>query len=404
MWKGKFVKVDVKKPKETKKVPEKSDTPKKDIVKPRLTTATTESPLYNLSVDVFDKFYEENKDKIKITDTFPINHEALAEWQEALKKGPPILQQLGRYIAIGLKHVSFADFYDSIIRGAYEAVALCSRENRKIILLIDGTFEKSNMWVALLIWHVIKSYVIFVDDGSNNQGWKSLTDLQNILVLHVDDGLFSGQQVGRAIEKIKDALRIKTTTSKLQWMVLVAALSKAGGKYIKSNFPGVLFPTTVIELETIGEIVRRTLELEGGNVEQQYKDFFDGMKKPRFNKLFMVQENKHVIYFDHKLPDALSILIKILAIAPAIDDSIEGDDDEVKISTRSLINRCVVDNYEFYGLKPEPGDYIIKYDEEKVCPQSFYKNIDYTFNDEKVDKKEDSFNNLLQKAQLSYTN
>jgi len=112
MWKGKFVKVDVKKPKETKKVPEKSDTPKKDIVKPLLTTATTESPLYNLSVDVFDKFYEENKDKIKITDTFPINHEALAEWQEALKKGPPILQQLGRYIAIGLKHVSFADFYD----------------------------------------------------------------------------------------------------------------------------------------------------------------------------------------------------------------------------------------------------------------------------------------------------
>lgn len=398
MWKGKFVKTDVKQPKETKKVPEKSDTPKKDIVKPRLTTATTDSPLYNLSVDVFEKFYEENKDKIKITDTFPINHEALAEWQEALKKGPQILQQLGRYIAIGLTHISFADFYDSIIRGAYEAVALCSRENRKIILFIDGTFAKSNMWVALLVWHVIKPYVIFVDDGSNNQGWKPLTDLQNILVLHVDDGLFSGQQVGKAIQKIKNALRIETTTNKLQWMVLVAALSTDGGKFVKSRFPGVLFPSTVIKLETIGEIVIRTLQLEGGDVGQQYKDFFYGMQQPRFNKLFMVQANKHVVYFDHKLPDAASILIKILAIAPAIDDSIEGDDDEVKISTRSLINQCVVDDYEFHGMKPEPGDYIIKYDEENVCPQSFYKNIDYTYNGVEIEKENDSFNDLLEKA------
>jgi len=394
MWKGKFVKTDVKKPKEAKKVPEKSDTPKKDIEKTPLNPTTKGEKLHE-SVDFFDKFYEENKDQIKMKDTYPINHEAVAEWQTALKKGPEIQQKLGRYVAIGLRHISFVEFYDTIIRGAYEAIALCAREKRKIILFIDGTFEKSNIWVALLVWPIVKPYVIFVDSGSNNMGWKPLSYTNDLLVLHVDDGVFSGQQVSSAIRKMKNLTRMNFTSDTIKWMVLVAVTSKFGVAWIKENLSTVLFPTTVIELESIGQVIEKTLKLKDGDWKEEYDNFFKEITDTRYSNLFyVVNGEKNIVYFDHKLPDAASTLIKVIAIAPAIDDSNGG-----KISTRSLIQRCVVDDYEFDGKKPDPKDFLMKYDEEKVCPTSFYKNIKYTFSGKEINKSDDKFNDLFYSMQ-----
>lgn len=376
-WKGKFV-----------------ATP----ISTRLTSAANETPLYNQSTELFDKFYEENKDKIKMNTTYPINYEALAEWQTALRKGPETLQQLGRYIAIGLKHVSFGEFYETLIRGAYEATSLCERENRKIILFIDGNLDKSNIWVALLVWSVIKSYVVFVDDGSNYTEWLPLTELQNILILHVDDGVFSGQQVGSSLTQMTRFLELQWPTDKLKWMVLVAALSKMGREVVGGGFPGVLFPTSAIELQTLGGVVKKTLQMNQSDWLDEYTKFFYLMQQQRYNNLYMVSEFKHVVYFDHKLPDSASTLNKVLATAPALDDTIQSLDDKDKLSTRSLIKRCAADDYEFDGKRPDPRMFLVKYDEEKVCPPSFYKNIVYTLDNKKIMKDEESFGDLLMKV------
>ncbi len=364
----------------------------------RLTTAANETPLYDQSIALFDKFYEENKDKIKMNTTYPINYEALAEWQEALRKGPESPQQLGRYVAIGLKHISFGEFYESLIRSAYEATSLCERENRKVILFIDGNLAKSNTWVALLIWRIIKPYVIFVDDGSNYTEWLPLTELQNILVLHVDDGVFSGQQVASAMTQMTRFLEIQWPTDKLKWMVLVAALSKRAEEITKKAFPGVLFPTSAIELQTLGDVVQKTLQQNQPNWRDEYTKFFYLMQQQRYNNLYMVNENKHVVYFDHKLPDSASTLNKVIATAPALDDTIQSLTDKDKLSTRSLVRRCSVDDYEFDGKRPDPRMFLVKYDEEKVCPPSFYKNIAYTLDGQLIMKDEESFGDLLMKV------
>jgi hypothetical protein len=78
-------------------------------------------------------------------------------------------------------------------------------------------------------------------------------------------------------------------------------------------------------------------------------------------------------YFDHKLPDSTSTVNKILAIAPAKDKTTGTT------TLRSLIKGCDVSNYRVDRGKPTADTYIDDFEQNTICPSSFYKAIKYTF-------------------------
>ena len=374
VWKGKFIPLSVKFEPVPKKEPQKqSDVPKKDIVK----DAPKKASEQDSSVQLFDRLYEENKEKLLMQQTFPINHEAVAEWLAALEKDDPFVLKVARYVAIGLQHISFNEFYDSLTRGAYEAVSFCEKENFKIVLIVSGWFAKSNFWTSLLVWPVIRKYVRSVIGKIEHTEAETIKNLSsNTLVLQVDDGSYSGQQL--YVYARDNWVRYLTQQPNVRWMIVVGAMSTTAKNAIRILDENILFSSSSIAMLSFVELVEKLSIAETGGIEVADKFFYDLL----LNKAATLQIDKkiHMSYFDHKLPDSTSTVNKILAIAPAKDKTTGTT------TLRSLIKGCDVADYRFDRNRPPTADsYIDDFEQNAVCPLSFYKAIKYTFEGKALD-------------------
>lgn len=317
------------------------------------------------SVIAFDRFYNENKNKLHMKTTHPINNKALQEWQTSLEDNADGVRMLGRLIGIGLTHISFKHFLGVLRKAALEVVFLCEREQRKIILFIDDNYLKSNTWVALLVWPLIKHHVIFVSHEITIELLQAINN-ENLVVVHVDDGSFSGTQIVLTLTN-QVMNYVGHNQDHVKWFILVASLSQtAKTRILTDGSEFVLFPNNVITFDNIGEQARSLMGDEFWLFELTMKD-------KAYEDIYMASNLVHTIYFDYKLPDALSTIQKIIAIAPDIDTSTN------KITTRSLIVGCSPSDYKSDGLPLNPSKPYVDFDDNATCPIAFYKTIQYTW-------------------------
>jgi hypoxanthine phosphoribosyltransferase len=342
---------------------------------------------HNINVEKFNRLYEENKEEILVTETYPINQDALIEWQQALQKSSVTLQRLGRLVAFGLQHISFQQFYDSLIQQARAQVAECQSSNGRIALFINGPINKSNFWAALLIWPIVKQYVVAIIDTETVGNWlKTLTlaEDETIRVLLVDDASFSGQQIEETLESAKIRRRSQKYLRKVYWVVLVGAISTTASATIKRELPWAIFPANSVLLRSMNEIADELFPTDK-------EEFFATMLKKEYKRIYQIQPDTHMAYFDHKLPDSISTISKIIAMAPAIDETTP----ERNISTRSLIQRCEPNQYKVEGRYYDLDDFVVEYDQYTICPPTFYKWISYEFDGEQLEDFQ-SVHELLQ--------
>jgi hypothetical protein len=100
---------------------------------------------------------------------------------------------MGRLVAHALRHVSYGEFYGALQRVAYQLVELSEQTNERIVLYIADNVGKSNTWVVLLVWPIIRDRVVYV----TNTLTPNLFEQARIpaIVAYVDDGSFSGSQI-----------------------------------------------------------------------------------------------------------------------------------------------------------------------------------------------------------------
>jgi len=273
---------------------------------------------------------------------------------------------------------------------AHEVLQMCVDESCKLVLFIDGELEKSNFWTALLIWPVIKSRVVAVVDESSFDDWydNEADDDKRYFVAHVDDGSFSGQQISQVLTRLGIAKKTASSAGKLVWVFVVAAMSdKARRTILVDGLNSAVFPITSIKLHTFGYIAEEIFKRQHGYAEWQdaYNSFFDAIAAPRYQYVYRVTPDICMAYFDHKLPDRTSTITQIIALAPAFDESNDGH-----ISRRSLIKGCDASNYT---VEDEPVDddseQFGQFDEDTICPPSFYKYINYEYDGDVIEDVEE---------------
>jgi hypothetical protein len=334
------------------------------------------------SFHVFDKLYEENKGNILIDFTHPISQEAILDWFSALRNSDATLQALGRIVAVGLQHISFAEFYETLLHQAHEALQMCVDDKCHLVLFIDGEIEKSNLWTALLIWPVIRSRVAAVVDAGSFQDWyDNNNNDQRYHVVHVDDGSFSGQQIRGVLNTLNIEDKIRQRAGNLVWIFVVPALSDKALSTIGDGLDFVRFPITFIKLHTFGYITAEIFKRQYGSAWRvSYDRFFDAVQGHKYKDIYQVSPEICMAYFDHKLPDRVSTITKIIAFAPAIDEL-----DDERISQRSLIQGCDVSVYTVNGNPVDLEDFVGQFDNDGTCPESFYKNIYYEYDGAPID-------------------
>lgn len=324
----------------------------------------------NAVVDAFDLFYKENASKLHMPpeSTHPRNEEAIQELQQLLSDG--IDRQLGELIAVGLTHISFARFYEMLCKNAYEAVVLCRQEKRNIHLFVSGHLYKSNIWCSLLVWPIIRPYVTSIS-GVKDMPRKLGRD-GKVLVLQVDDAIYSGSQMATTMQvagvsKYTTTVALKNTP--VIWGVLVAAATQSAESRMLQQAPIVKMIGTVQRIETLEELIERRKRSDGDqpSIDDLWRSEWRGFITTKTAFRF----SPTLVYFDHKMPDYLSTNGHFLLTAPL--QSRNND----SISVRSLITGCPsTEDRRSKERFDVPASEFRTLDTD--CPATFYKSFTYT--------------------------
>lgn len=278
----------------------------------------------------FEEFYQENKDKILMNTSYPIDQEAMTQWFDAMMKKPGINQLIAMTIRTHIQHVSFQTFYETLMRVAAEIVNHCIAEQKLIILVVNESILRSPTWVAMLIWPIIRDYTYDLRESSElRHGY----DEKRYVAVVVDDVSYSGG-------------KLEPMTIFPCW-ICVAAMSKlARGKFKKN----VVIPKAVMEFDTLWSKIEENHKPFGVALDQLYPIFEKAMEE--FNAI----ADTHIIYFDHKLADKFSTMQYLLATGHVPSQGPTGP----------LIAGCNANDYNVlhYGYD---------FDWDRVCPKPFYK-------------------------------
>jgi len=164
----------------------------------------------------------------------------------------------------------------------------------------------------------------------------------------------------------------------LIWILVVAALSDKAISAIGGELNFARFPLTYIKLHTFGYIASEIFKRQYGTAWQAaYDSFFEMITEPRYEDVYQVREDVCMAYFDHKLPDQLSTITKIIAFDDSTNDK--------TISRRSLIEGCDDSNYTFDGQEVDIDEVVGEFDQDTVCPESFYKSINFEYDGDEID-------------------
>lgn len=296
-------------------------------------------------VERFHAFYNENKEKLHMKQSFPINWREVMRWKSHLTEPDSI--KLGEHFIATLQHVPFSQFYDALVKAA-----LAIKEER-IILVINGNMRKSSAWVALLVWPFINNKVV---DIIAPQDMKSNVPDRHIHV-YVDDAVYSGKQFVNAIPASFSG----------DIYLLTAAVSgsdetanRLEALELRGNPVKVLLPVSRIRFFSVFEYSKYD------------REWSDRVMYNNYDK-FQYRDDVHAIYFDHKLADAVSVMQKVIALG--VDDVKED------YHFHPIIQGCKPTDYRYYDKKiVDSHEYVSDFDPDGVCPTAFYKNIDYTLN------------------------
>jgi len=313
---------------------------------------------------LFDKFYQENKgEKLMLNRTYDINIEQLNTWSQAVARSgsPPEIVQFAATFTQHLLHVSFSKFHLTLNEAANETVArIMKQQPIKTYLMIDGSFRKSNTWVALLAWQVLSMVVTDVITDPTQvpeEEWE-----ENIAVIHLDDMSYSGKQMGTTISAVADLLN---ETSK--YYILVPFMGTFAKYTIGNMSPHLQFLSATNIIKNLDEY----LSQDGA------KSFLvlRKLKEAPWDKIYGAIGTQNLIYFDHKLADVVSIPSKMFAGLYVLDG------EEKVIGVYKAIRNCENAIYKTNnGQLVDASTTVVDFDDDGTCPVAFYKTIPYTFN------------------------
>jgi hypothetical protein len=330
-------------------------------------------------VTLFNSFYEENEKKLLMTESFPVNYTNVRSWVDALSDNGEDVKTFGLSFLSVFRHVSFTEFYENVVRGSFEVLDFALKKKRKLVLVIPGEAQKSNTWIALLVWNFISKDVVDIVEKI------PFTEIRkDVLYVVVDDASYSGLQLSFEFED-------RSFGEDHTVFLLVGAISKIAEERLKEVYKDLVISTNALRFDSFYNSVQ-------GAGRSAILDLT--FEQPKLLKnVFQYWEKIHAIYFDHKLADGISTLQKLIAVG------IDVDGDLTNPTFRSFISGCTVEDYTYQNekvvdlLEKNPHQMLTDFDDVGTCPRAFYKTVEYMFNGKKINPDEWIGNSFQSKSE-----
>jgi len=298
-------------------------------------------------VKKFDIFYEENINKCSMKDSnrkdlksvYPINHDLKNQWRDNMLRMNPGDKNVANFVLTFVKYLEYipiVTFYHQCSKIGNE---ICEKIHNfqeryptgvNSILVISGTIDKSNLWTSLLMYKTFRGKITHI----TNHIAHAVKLYQNsnkipTQIFYVDDCSYSGEQLSKSAGN--DGIPEEKT---LEVYAAVCYVSLTARNIFKTA--GIkCFDTSIIFYSMEYHLIKDNLE---------FTNKWNNMYNPEL----------HMLYFDHKVADGVSVFDKILRTGEYLNWEVDKQSKPV-----SFIRGCE--------------------NTTKTCPPSFYQVIHYTY-------------------------
>ena len=339
----------------------------------------------------FKKLYEENKNKILMKDiNYPLNYKKGMEWANG--QCDTESANFAESILRATKYVSFKEFYTSLENMCNIYVKTHSTpkyKNTDFVLIIQDNIHKSNTWVSLLCFKFL--HTIITDVRSD------ITEVYNgskkTICIICDDCAYTGRQMESIIRMKRKHLNYgrakEPSVYSKEWITWDEKEVLAAQRYLKTIDPTKF--TVDLIIPYVSTMARNRLEnyvyiklQKSVEIFSTFIEQYDIKSIPEdilyeFRSTFQYHEEISAVYFDHKVADSVSTFHKIYTLAPLFNCAelhnrvgfIDNCSDSDTIDSKININEIAL------SFENTTNTY-------NICPLTYYKNIEYTFNGEKI--------------------
>lgn len=324
---------------------------------------------------VVERLLKENERFLDVRDTYPVDAPAAGRWIREQQDGD--VRRFAAALIGSLRHVSYAEFLPSLERvcGWLDLYMKTVAGDASVFVMLPGRHSvlKSNTWATLLALRTgaVKFSGLMTDVSEAYDLCRRSEFRKTVVCAWPDDALYTGQQmkvmvradpvaVGRLFmgaETDHDVAEAAGTTiitlaDGAGLIVRVPLVPFVGtlGLECLGNVPGLIFPAAATvfrsarDVKVIAEAVRSESAMQKVSTRMRYHIFVS------------------VMYFDHKLGDALSTMRQVLRFGEVFDAA--GN----VVANTNFIKGC---------RAPKTGH-------ENDCPPAHYRAIPYTLDGRSV--------------------
>lgn len=319
-------------------------------------------------LQLLEKFYSDNKSLIYSTpQSYPVDEANFTKWIEYYQtdEAKHIASLFRKYT----RHIGYNEFLQKI-KSIASRIRLLSKDYQRTILMIPNrnNIWKSNFLVTLIFYGLLRD--VITDVGITHKDIQHLP-IEKSLIIFCDDASYSGKQLSGYISSFNRHIKGPKNI-----LLAVPYISNIANKLItftlQNNTSNIIIPP---ETEIFYDFMSN-LSHEYYNLERCDKiaDKLGIVRNYNFDDEIV---DLHTLYFDHKLPDTVSIYQTVYAIGCNLFDNRDIFHPEESLS---LIKNCnlssILNNsMEYCGVEDIQDIVSVN----KMCPSPFYKFIDWKF-------------------------
>jgi hypothetical protein len=289
------------------------------------------------------------------------------------------LSEFVNRFATNLTCVSHEEFLANFNNVLDDTIAHLDR-NRTIILTMEDQTNKSSVWLSLLAWGKLRNIVTFVMPFHDLNVYIKQHPIESISILYIDDAVYSGDQCTSNI--IFNILgRSKEIRNNVEILFVIPYISYFARNIVDKNIFMLKkwFSNRSVSFDKLYTETEFELLTISSKHFQYWTNYFGGPS------IHGVIPNVFAMYFDHKLPDKVSVYTQIIAYSPLIPEN------GYNFNDIQLGNGFIIGCYRYHNEKRpsilHEGNSADK--EQPLCPQPVYKLLSYRFDGKHVNHYDD---------------
>lgn len=349
----------------------------------------------SLKLRAFEQCYKENESKIKMPKgrNYPINYKIGIKWATSHCD-----IESARFAGDIIKHtayVSFDDFLKQLEIVCRAFIHYYKKIDAKYILIIPYTLNKSNFWVSLLAFPMLREIITDVEcnvtDAYNNHFINGKN--KRVVCIVCDDCSYTGNQIMTYCSFEAQYLKYENKPkepdqTKIEWVDWLNDITEHVNGIQKTldkdKFSvNLIVPYISTMAQQIISGYHYILVARDAKIFKLFRqhinvhEYNQGVMR-EFGSSFQYHPDVSAIYFDHKIADAVSTFNKIYLLAPVFNCG------SLRKSICFIDGCCgekdIDESIDIYGVYINIEDHL----DGKACPPTFYKSIVYTYNNKPI--------------------